>query len=145
MSTSPTETNTSIPEEVQQKLKHQFLVIRQEAITKLVAPLKDGDTSSLHSFEDFAFQLLSEDSWQSKQSAFILCSKLIEFSDASFHNKVIKNGEEYFEYKEHRVREAVATCMGEVARCVGIDFYHTFKPKLLRIIYDSFDCDDEDN
>eukprot|EP01083_Nonionella_stella_P307909 1084287_1 len=79
MSTSPTETNTSIPEEVQQKLKHQFLVIRQEAITKLVAPLKDGDTSSLHSFEDFAFQLLSEDSWQSKQSAFILCSKLIEF------------------------------------------------------------------
>eukprot|EP01083_Nonionella_stella_P034913 95445_1 len=139
---SPTETKTAIPEDVQQKLKHQFLVIRQEAITKLVAPLKEGDTSSLQTFQDFAFKLLSEDSWQSKQSAFILCTKLIEFSDASFHNKVIKNGEEYFEYKEHRVREAVATCMGEVARCVGIDVYHTLKASLFRIIYDNFDRDD---
>lgn len=32
--------STAIPNDVEQKLKHQFLVVRQQAIDNLVSPLK---------------------------------------------------------------------------------------------------------
>jgi len=132
-----------IPEEVQQKLKHQFLVIRQQAIENLVAPLKDGDVTNLAAYQQFAFQLLDEDSWQSKQSAFILSQHLIQHSNEEFVNKVVKNGRAYFEYPEHRVREAVANCIGECAKCGGIDVYYAVKDDLFKLIQQNFNRDDD--
>jgi len=137
--------SSNIPQDVQQKLKHQFLVIRQQAIESLVAPLKDGDASHLDSFQQFAFELLKEESWQSKQSAFILAQHLIEYSDEAFMTKVIENGMQYFEYVEHRVREAVADCMGECAKHGGLKVYLMVKTRLFELIQQNFSREEDDD
>jgi len=135
---------SAIPQEVQDKLKHQFLVVRQQAIENLVTPLKDGDTSNLAAFQAFAFSLLEADSWQSKQSAFILCEKLAPFSKPDFIAAVLKSADAHFEFKEHRVRDAIADCLGACANVGGLDVYLTVKDKLLTLISDNFSRDEDD-
>ena len=106
--------------------------------------ISDGDTSNLVAFQTFVFTLLSEDSWQSKQSSFILANRLIQHSDSKFRSRVIESATKYFEFPEHRVREAVADCIGECARCGGLDVYHTVKDKLFALISDNFSRGDDD-
>lgn len=127
----------SIPDSVVTNLKHQFLVIRKEAIDELVGTLKDNP-SNLKNIQDFVFTLLNENTWQSKQSAFLLSQRLMDHSDKTFQSKVLKMAQEYFEFSEHRVREAVADCMGDLARVGGLEIYKSVKEQLFKLIKDNF-------
>ena len=79
-------------------------------------------------------ELLNENVWQSTQSGFLLAQKILFFATNEFKETILKICRNYFEYKEHRVRESVADCVGELANIDGIKIYNIVKSDLFGII-----------
>ena len=64
-------------------------------------------------------------------------------SKPAFISAAVKHAQSHFEFKEHRVREAIADCLGACADKSGLDVYLAVKPKLLQLIADNFSRDDD--